>query len=264
MGKKGNKKAEKTRGFCHRGKGSKAVKNKGREVYDYDNSSYRAFVEALLTEGLEVHRVDGDGNCLFRALARQLYGDEQAYFQVRQEVMGYIVSERDHFELFMEDDEPFDDYVSRLRTNGEWGGNAEVFAAAQLYRADISIYREDMPRYVLQCNSGKVSRHIYLSFHGECHYNSLEALEGSRAAPAPTRLRPEEERSIKAMSASYDSLAVTKMSKKEKRDLKKGRNLSRSAKYRSADNDVTLDSGESGLGEEGLRTEACEPLQILI
>ena len=53
----------------------------------------------------------------------------------------YIEKERAHFELFIEDDESFDEYLSRLKSNGEWGGNAEVFAAAQLYRADISIFQ---------------------------------------------------------------------------------------------------------------------------
>ena len=127
-------------------------KGKARESYDYASREYQKFVERLALEGLGVFRVDADGNCLFRSISHQLWEDESLHHRCRQEIMNYIEREKDHFALFMEDDEAFEDYVERLRQHGEWGGNQEIFAAARLYNVDISIFSEDMPKMVLQCD----------------------------------------------------------------------------------------------------------------
>ena len=65
MGKKkkdGRGKKEDSRGFCHRGKGSKGIRGRERQAYNYEQDSYRSFVRAAAAEGFEVHRVDGGAN----------------------------------------------------------------------------------------------------------------------------------------------------------------------------------------------------------
>ena len=44
---------------------------------------------------LRVHRVAGDGNCMFRALAYSMTGDDSLHFQYRTAVMDYIEEHRD-------------------------------------------------------------------------------------------------------------------------------------------------------------------------
>jgi OTU domain-containing protein 3 len=53
--------------------------------------------------------------------------------------MSYIEEHRDEFEPFMEDDEPFDTYVHRMRNEKEWGGHQELFAASQLFKVSVVI-----------------------------------------------------------------------------------------------------------------------------
>eukprot|EP00981_Chlorochromonas_danica_P002040 scaffold416_cov161-Ochromonas_danica.AAC.8 len=79
-----------------------------------------------------------------------------------------------------EDEESFDDYVKRLRCFGEWGDNTELYAAAQCYQVDIYIHQADTPMYMIgggnpssSSGSGSGSKCIHLSYHGECHYNSV-------------------------------------------------------------------------------------------
>ena len=42
-------------------------------------------------KGLEVKKMLEDGNCLFRAVADQVYGDSEAYDLVRQMCIDYMV-----------------------------------------------------------------------------------------------------------------------------------------------------------------------------
>ena len=81
----------------------------------------------------------------------------------------------DHFKMFVEDDEPWDDYVERLRTDGEWGGNMELVAAANRYKVHVAVHQLGAPRLDIRSDAPKkeVRRTAHLSYHGEMHYNSV-------------------------------------------------------------------------------------------
>jgi len=74
----------------------------------------KSFASQLAEVGLKVREVIGDGNCLFRALADQLDGDDHAHSRHRQDVVRYITEHRDDFEPFIEDDVPFTQHVQNL------------------------------------------------------------------------------------------------------------------------------------------------------
>lgn len=74
----------------------------------------KSFAAQLETMGLKVREVIGDGNCLFRALADQLDGDDHSHARHRQDVVRYITEHRADFEPFIEDDVPFTQHVQNL------------------------------------------------------------------------------------------------------------------------------------------------------
>jgi hypothetical protein len=49
------------------------------------------FVVALQKHGLEIREQDGDGNCLFRAISLQVYGDPSMHTDVRKQCMDFMV-----------------------------------------------------------------------------------------------------------------------------------------------------------------------------
>ena len=49
------------------------------------------FAQKLQHEGLEMKTVAGDGNCMFRSVADQVYGDEDMHEQVRACCLDYMV-----------------------------------------------------------------------------------------------------------------------------------------------------------------------------
>lgn len=50
------------------------------------------FRDALKQRGLEIREQDGDGNCLFRAISLQIYGDPSMHGDIRKKCMDFMVS----------------------------------------------------------------------------------------------------------------------------------------------------------------------------
>jgi hypothetical protein len=50
------------------------------------------FLVALKKRGLELREQEGDGNCLFRAVSLQVYGDPSMHGDVRKQCLDFMVS----------------------------------------------------------------------------------------------------------------------------------------------------------------------------
>ena len=123
-------------------------KNKSRrDSYEDNNDEYTKLKKTLDADGLEIVDMSPDGNCLFRSLSDQLFGDYgNAHYDVRSAVCDFMEQNEGDFRLFLvfededdddqdeEDARDFEDYLDNMRQDGEWGGNLEVVAAARLYR----------------------------------------------------------------------------------------------------------------------------------
>jgi hypothetical protein len=74
----------------------------------------------ILRERLHSDIVDQkeDGNCLFRSVSHQVYGDAAHHFLVRQSTMDYIENERYFFINFIAG-ETFEQYVERMRVSSK-------------------------------------------------------------------------------------------------------------------------------------------------
>ena len=90
---------------------------KNRTLYDEDLIKFR---EQLRTYNLQLKEIDGDGNCLFRAIADQLWGDESEHVKLRSDTANYIEENKEMYKFFIEDDENIDDYIAWIRRNGKW------------------------------------------------------------------------------------------------------------------------------------------------
>eukprot|EP00979_Chaetoceros_neogracilis_P019208 scaffold11980_cov287-Chaetoceros_neogracile.AAC.4 len=57
------------------------------------DSEFTTFTHKLKQKGLEEVQQEGDGNCLFRAVSLQVYGDSEEHFDVRKRCMDFMVSQ---------------------------------------------------------------------------------------------------------------------------------------------------------------------------
>ncbi|KAF3335205.1 OTU domain-containing protein 5-like isoform X2 [Carex littledalei] len=136
-------------------------------------SDHERLLERLKLYDLKELKVQGDGNCQFRALSDQFYRMTEHHKFVREQVVNQLKSHPEIYEGYVP--MGYDEYIERMSRNGEWGDHVTLQAAADSYGVKIFVltsfkdtcYIEILP--VVQ----KSTRIIFLSFWAEVHYNSI-------------------------------------------------------------------------------------------
>ncbi|MCG8621442.1 MAG: hypothetical protein MJE68_05495, partial [Proteobacteria bacterium] len=110
------------------------------EFREMPNYIYGRIAKGLKPPGF-VFRIDGDGNCFFRAIAFILTGFEEMHYTIRQSICDYV-------EVHYRDLEPFCDYRdgttymenSEMREDAKWGTEIEILATAHMTGRDVIVY----------------------------------------------------------------------------------------------------------------------------
>ncbi|DBA01157.1 TPA: hypothetical protein N0F65_002292 [Lagenidium giganteum] len=150
-------------------------------VIQAQNPRFQHYRDTLLAHNLRLHPVEGDGNCLFRAVSHQVYGNDGHHGLVRRYCMDYMESEKDYFEPYIVGDmNDFMRYVTVKRRDGVWGDDPEIQAMCELYDRPAEIYAYDPVSGYRKLRTfhehGARSRNrppIRLSYYGGGHYDSI-------------------------------------------------------------------------------------------
>lgn len=134
--------------------------------------------------GLKIVHITADGNCLFRAVADQLEGNEEEHPKYRKMVVDYIEAHREEYEPFLEDEVPFDNYCKNMRETSTWAGHMELQVISLVTHTNICIHRLLSPRWHIQNFKSTEARCIHLSYHNGEHYNSIRKKEDDGQGPA--------------------------------------------------------------------------------
>lgn len=153
--------------------------------------------ESSLKSRFNIYEVKSDGNCLYRALSHQIYGDEENFQIVKDAILDYIELEKEFFSGFITGNDVLQ-YVNLKRIDGVWGDDIEIQSASEIYKRQIEIYingekalktfhekegsyrRENMFDDLNEINRNhNENSSILLSYHGYKHYNSLLNMETS-------------------------------------------------------------------------------------
>jgi len=140
---------------------------------------------------------------LFRAMADQFVGDPNSYAVYRRQICDYIRDHRYNYEPFIEDDEPFEEYLVRMRRNATWGGHLEIQACSMLYQVNVVIHQLNQPRWEISYQDGRPTKTIHLSYHQGEHYSSVRMIgDNSRGTPQTINLnqRPPAKPSVSSSS----------------------------------------------------------------
>lgn len=136
----------------------------------------RAFSRALHPSGLCIRDVSNDGNCFFRAVSDQLYGSEDYHMKLRERTCDYLTAHKDHYRLFVDDGQTFDDYVAEMRNDGVWADNLELQAISMACNVNIRVHQSGKPSYDIRNHTAKDANVIHLSYHFGEHYASVRPL----------------------------------------------------------------------------------------
>ena len=141
------------------------------------SSEYGHYISGLQRHSLHVVSVAGDGNCLFRSVAHQLYGNDELHTVVRQQCMDYMKANAEFFSQFIEGGiEAFDLYVTTRRQLACWGDHLEIQAMCELYCSAVEIWSYDQQfgaRIYHTFQDEVTTPRIRLSHYGGGHYDSL-------------------------------------------------------------------------------------------
>uniref|UniRef100_A0A7S4MQ37 ubiquitinyl hydrolase 1 n=1 Tax=Odontella aurita TaxID=265563 RepID=A0A7S4MQ37_9STRA len=133
------------------------------------------FEEALKKRGLEMAEQEGDGNCLFRAVSLQVYGDANNHREVRRRCLDFMARDEPHYSQFITD-EPFREYIKRKRVDGIHGNNPEIQAISELYNRPVEVFVPDSgakPINIFHAEYKTADAPIRLSYHDGNHYNAV-------------------------------------------------------------------------------------------
>jgi OTU domain-containing protein 5 len=145
----------------------------------------RRFEKKMRKKGLVLKRMGEDGACLFRAVADQVYGDENEHNVVRRLCCDYMAKNGDYFSQYVTED--WVHYVERKRRDNCYGNHVEIQAMSELFNRKIEVYvNRSQPINIFQGLSSTVNGvdgqmdlemnefPIRLRYHSRIqHYDSL-------------------------------------------------------------------------------------------
>lgn len=187
--------------------------------------------------GLYAAEILGDGNCLFNALSDQLYGHQQAHWEIRERTVEYMRDHASEFKAFIsvnpgggvrrnpkrknvgaystpysqqapteeQIDETFNRHLDTMAKGGTWGDNVEVQAFARAYNVTVKIYHRDFAYYVTPFHDEQKRIIVHIAYHTWEHYSSIRNLDGPHDGPPEVReraLSPETEAAQKKKLAA--------------------------------------------------------------
>ena len=145
------------------------------------STQYDNYISGLQRHSLNVVSVAGDGNCLFRSVAHQVYGDDELHEVVRQNCMDHMAANADFFSRFAVGGmETFHLYVADMRKWGRWGDDPEIQAMSELYHRPVEIWAYDpqigarkLRTFHEATSATNPLPPIRLSYYGGSHYDSV-------------------------------------------------------------------------------------------
>ena len=119
-----------------------------------------------------------NGNCLFASLDKLIFNDSFWSFQLRQLIVDHIKDNKEIYADNIEDD--FDDYIQKMKNNGEWGGIVELLAFSSMIDIRIEHWtniKDSAPYLTIgYANNQNIIKLLYSNWW---HYSPLNPSDNS-------------------------------------------------------------------------------------
>ncbi|XP_056130624.1 OTU domain-containing protein 3 [Lampris incognitus] len=186
---RGNKKGDVERKRDERAARRAIAKDRRNRPQDgNEGEEFVSFANQLQALGLKLREVPGDGNCLFRALGDQLEGHSRGHLRLRQETVQYMMSHRQDFEPFVEDDVPFAQHLSNLAQPGTFAGNDAIVAFARSRQLKVVIHQLNTPLWEINGAEKQLCRELHIAYRYGDHYDSVRRIGDNSESPAQLRI----------------------------------------------------------------------------
>ena len=144
---------------------------------DFATKDHGNLENRLSLYGLKEKKVRGDGNCQFRALADQLWNNQERHAEIRSAVVDQLRRDSESYSVFVPED--YASYVRDMSRQTTWGDHITLQAAADTYGVAMCVISSYKDNFVIEIQP-KVKRServLWISFWAEVHYNSIYHLD---------------------------------------------------------------------------------------
>lgn len=161
---------------------SSSTETSRRRCIGAASADFSRYSEALRAYKLTIVAMSGDGNCLFRSVAHQVYGDESLHGIVREKCCDYMATEKHFYANFVVGGMAFfDRYIAAKRADACWGDDPEIQAMCELYNrpAEIWAFDRQVGARKLRTFHDNLQQGVAmgppmrLSYYGGGHYDSV-------------------------------------------------------------------------------------------
>ncbi|CAJ0575329.1 unnamed protein product, partial [Mesorhabditis spiculigera] len=145
---------------------------------------------------VETKSIDGDGNCLFRALSYWIAGKEDMYRRVRKILCAFLRLHSKSFEGFLTPHETMEDHLTAMEADAAWGGQTELAAAATLFSINIftlvekrwrvfrPLFKWDRTQNITSLKLTDHTHHaFYLINQYSCHFDVITDIKTATGKP---------------------------------------------------------------------------------
>lgn len=124
-------------------------------------------------------KIRGDGNCLFRAAAYGLFGNQEYHLYVRHCVVHHMSSiARSFFKSYFETKNAFKIYLRSMTKSGYWGDEMCVRAIADYFRSLVHIVTTERENWYIKYEPAEgrswKNKHLFLSYISPVHYDAFK------------------------------------------------------------------------------------------
>ena len=145
----------------------------------FDNHNF-VFQYRLLRHNLEQLDVGGGGDCFFKSVSHQLYGNSMHHLEIRAMGVSYLREYPDHF-IDSITHMPWPRYLANMSLQGTWADHVVIQAVAEAMNLKINIIESSenfseitiVEQEITQPNQ----RSIFIGHIGEMHYVSTREIQ---------------------------------------------------------------------------------------
>ena len=131
----------------------------------------------MLRHGLQSIDVGGEGDCLFKSISHQLYGDSNHHAEIRAAAVRFLSDNPDRFiESIV--GTSWNQHLCNMSHQGTWADNIVIQAISDSMQLKINIvessqnFRETTIIEPTLCNDAENIQSVYIGHIGEMHYVS--------------------------------------------------------------------------------------------
>ena len=127
-----------------------------------------------------IDKIKGDGNCFFRAISKEVFGEEERHQEMRKTIVDYMQKNRQHFDMYIDGDPSA--HIEDMKEKCTWATQAESFACASLLGREIFVLTPHTDTYKwclfspkdgLNCLTTKCKCHITICNTNGDHYDRV-------------------------------------------------------------------------------------------